>query len=92
MIEVKDLVKTNAACPATWEFKTFEDRLGFVHYRYGRLTIQIGYPGEGVFDLSAFESIEVIGDDLDGVISWTDVKKRLDDLMEHDVITGSWIQ
>lgn len=35
MIEINNLKQTCAACPAQWEFTTFEDRPVYVRYRWG---------------------------------------------------------
>lgn len=67
---IKDLVQTCGACPAQWEFRTFEDRPVYVRYRWGYLSIRIGGAGEDIDSAVAGEEIygEHLAGEWDGVI------------------------
>jgi len=79
MIQVKDLEQTSMACPAQWEFRTFQDRPVYVRYRWGYLSVCIGPPGGDVYDaVGGFEIVgEDLGDNLDGFVEWEAVYDRL---------------
>ena len=59
---VNDLVQTCSACPSQWEFRTFENRPVYVRYRWGYLSIRIGYKNADIDD--AVSGLEIYGEDL----------------------------
>lgn len=87
MIEIKNLTQTCGACPSQWEFETFEDRMGYVRYRWGHLTVQVSRPNADVMDAidGPYQVSECLGDEFDGVISWEDVLPHIEKLTECSV-------
>ena len=88
MIEINNLKQTTVACPAQWEFRTFENRPVYVRYRWGALYIHIGSPNGDMDEAYTGETIfyEEIGNNADGFIEWGSVKQRLDNISKEDVI------
>lgn len=78
-------MRTCSACPSQWEGRTDDERLIYVRYRWGYLTISISKPnsrdisdavnGEPVFDLKH-------GDDLSGYMEYEELKKLTQHLIE----------
>ena len=67
---IKELEQLCGACPAQWEFRTFEDRPVYVRYRWGYLSIRIGDPGEDIDGAVSGQEIygEQLGGEWDGAI------------------------
>ncbi len=89
MIKIKNLKQTCGACPSQWEFETFDNRMVYVRYRYGYLSVRLGEPNEGIDSaVGGFEFIgEFIGNCMDGVCDWADVKRRLSQLREETILS-----
>ncbi len=71
--------QTCSACPSQWEGETGDDLSLYVRYRFGHLSIGLGGDRGEAIDNSAGWTDEpaafsrVIGEELDGSISWTGV-------------------
>ena len=63
IITVKKLVKTCFACPAQWEGETDDNRLVYIRYRWGYLSVRISEPNKtNITD--AVRGDEIFGKDL----------------------------
>jgi len=76
LIRVKDLTVTCSACPSQWT-ATEVDTLKpvYVRYRWGRLTVQIG---------QNIVYSELVGDNMDGVMSTKEMKARTNIVEEEN--------
>jgi hypothetical protein len=89
MIEINRLEQTCGGCPSQWEFYTFDNRPVYVRYRWGFLSVSIGKQNGTVWDAVGGVAFigEELGDSLDGVIEWEQVKEKLDKLTKEEVLT-----
>ncbi len=49
-IKIKDVVQTSEACPSQWDFITEDNRIGYVRYRWGGLSVCLSVPFDMVVD------------------------------------------
>lgn len=86
-MEINKLKCTCSACPSQWEFYTFENRPVYVRYRWGYLSICLGNPNKDIWD--AVDGVEIygqqLGDGFDGVISWDEVERIINQLPNYIV-------
>ena len=89
MIKINNLKQTTIACPAQWEFYTFDNRPVYVRYRWGALSIYIGSPDGSMYETYDGKIIfyEEIGNNADGFIEWEHVEKELNKLTKEKVLT-----
>lgn len=89
MIEINELEQTCQACPAQWEFYTFDNRPVYVRYRWGFLSVSVGKQCGALPD--AIDGTVIIGKELgnsmDGFIEWEQVKEELNKLTKKEVLT-----
>lgn len=78
-IEIFKLKQTCPACPAQWEFITFQNRPVYVRYRWGYLSVSIGSPNGDISSaVRGYEIIcEKLGDNFDGSLDWDVVDEKL---------------
>ena len=74
-MRVIDLRQTCGGYPSQWEFRTFENRLVYVRYRWGYLGIYLSGP-DGDLE-SAVNGTEIYGKqyggDLNGCLTWREI-------------------
>jgi len=79
-MKIENLECTCGACPSQWEFKTDDNRMAYVRYRWGYLSVRISEPNE----IDAVEGIEIlgreIGDKMCSVIDWDTVEGLIKDI------------
>jgi hypothetical protein len=49
IMKIHDVVRTCEVCPSQWEARTEYDEPVYIRYRFGRLMVAIGQPGEHVW-------------------------------------------
>jgi|SRR5271155_2000882 len=47
-LKIIEITNTCAAYPSQWEFKTEDNRIGYVRYRFSKLVIHLSDPGENL--------------------------------------------
>ena len=80
-LEIIDMRKTCGACPSQWEGHLKDGRMFYIRYRGGRLSLAVSeFPTDNVYDAVGGTLIYrgKIGDDLDGVIGYNQVKAILE--------------
>ena len=84
VVKVSSIRKTCYACPAQWEGLTDDGRHVYVRYRWGWLTVQVASaPGKGIDYLRGPFLVEQrLGDDLDGTLSYDDLRFVTKDVLE----------
>lgn len=78
-IIVRMVQRTCRWCPSQWEGITVDSRPIYARYRHGYLSVKIGRRGSSIDDaVKNGKRIvgEVIGDDLDGVLSYAELKRH----------------
>ncbi len=77
-------------CPSQWEFMTFENRMVYVRYRWGRLTLSIGVTNGCI--TSAVGGFVFawgdIGGCMDGHCEWSDVEKVLEGVTKESILAA----
>ena len=83
-ITVRVVQQTCRWCPSQWEGITVDSRPIYARYRHGYLSVAIGRRGSSIDDaVTKGKRIigEVIGDDLDGVLSYAALKRHTQGLI-----------
>ncbi len=87
-MKIKDPLMTSYGSPAQWEGRTDGDRLAYVRYRWGYLSVRVGPPGGDVW--SAVSGVEVygkqLGQEFDGYIEWHEVRDRIKPLRLSQIL------
>lgn len=91
MIIVKEIKMTCGACPSQWEGTTDDDRRVYVRYRYGRLSVKMGPPGNhdewaGVRGDEIFA--DTLGGNLDGVLTYDELGQMTAHLIQWPETCG----
>ena len=76
-ITVKKAVRTCRWCPSLWEGMTVDGRPIYARYRHGCLSVRVGKQGGSMDDAVRSGKLllkEVVGDDLDGFMTYADLK------------------
>ena len=80
-LEIVSIERTCYACPSQWDAKTKDGRNVYIRYRWGKLSVSVGEPGDdeemsGVNGDCVFAG--AIGDSYDGMLEYKDLKAILD--------------
>jgi len=68
---ITSVVQTCWACPSQWDFM-LDDKVGYARFRFGWLSVEVN--GKEIIG-------ESVGGEMDGVMSWEDVERRILDLL-----------
>ncbi len=88
-MEISDLIQTCGACPSQWECKTSNNRLMYVRYRWGSLSVSLSPVGsEDVMEAVSGKEIfyDKIGSAMSGDIEWEEVWDKIKDLDENELM------
>lgn len=84
-MNVVSLRRTCTACPSAWEGITDTGCQVYIRYRWGTLTVRVGKEGFDYFDHPVLNVVDMdvlmdekIGDPLDGLIKYDDMKQRVE--------------
>jgi hypothetical protein len=85
MLVMKEIEQTCAACPAQWEGLTADDRIVYIRFRWGILSVRIGSPG----DKSEFAGVrgkeilrKQLGDEYLGFLEYDDLVKATSGIIQ----------
>lgn len=70
---------TSEACPSQWMGKLSDERMFYIRYRWGYLSVRVSRKKtDDLMDAVGGEEVygEQLGEDLDGMISWDDIPKE----------------
>jgi len=89
-MKIIKVTQTCTACPSQWDAVTDDNRIVYIRYRWGHLTISVGEPNDtdewaGVNGRVIFA--ESIGDSFDGFMTYTQLTeytRKLIDWPEHE--------
>ena len=82
VITVRALIRTCSSCPSQWEGQTRDGRFVYVRYRWGTLSIGIGASREESINHSGNLLDKELGDHLDGVLEFEQLRAATADLIE----------
>ncbi len=85
MYKVVELEQTCWACPSQWEGKLDDGRMIYIRYRSGLLSVDVSpEPTNNLDGLTDWDRVffKRIGDMLDGLINYLEVKKELKGVVE----------
>ena len=82
-------IQTCGGCPSQWEGYTEENEPVYIRYRYGYLSISIGKVNQNIEEIYGDESFGwQIGDGLDGVLSFEELKQKLEGRLDVEEINA----
>lgn len=78
MITLAELTETCGGCPSQWEGRTTSNEPVYIRYRWGNLTLCIGFPGGDIDNAIRADPKRrlSVGDGLDGCM-------ETDEMMHH---------
>jgi len=83
MLNVTTITQTCGACPSQWEGRLDDGRYLYVRYRFGTLRCSVGPTLDDAIFSDAMETvyIEQAGDDLDGFMTYEDLRERVAEVL-----------
>ena len=82
VITLTTLIRTCNSCPSQWEGKSCDGRYVYVRYRWGTLSIGIGKSREESIKRSGNLLEKELGDHLDGVLEFEQLRAATAGLIE----------
>jgi hypothetical protein len=82
---MKEIEQTCAACPAQWEGLTDDDRIVYIRFRWGILSVRIGSPGDKS-EFAGMRGKEILhkqlGDEYLGFLEYEDLVKATSGIIQ----------
>lgn len=95
MVVVKEIIKTCSACPSQWEGITDDNRMIYIRYRWGGLSVRLGEK-DNMDISSAVRGKEIFcgtfGDGFDGVMEYSVLKEICKDILNLPEEKVDWVE